>query len=120
MVLPKRIQEGLDELLLLRDLPVLVEGKNDKIALEKLGFVSVFYLDSPLFSVVEFLERYDEIVLFTDLDKEGDKLFKSLKHDFLQKGVRVNEKGRKALAKTPVRQVEELGKYLKNKEEKEC
>lgn len=116
MVLSRRIQEGIDELLMLRDLPVLVEGVNDRQALKELGFVNVFVIDGPLFSVVEFLERYDEIVLLTDLDKKGDELFKTLKHDFLQKGVRVNEKGRKALAKTPVRQVEELTKYLKNKE----
>ena len=117
MVLSRRIQEGIDELLLLRDLPVLVEGTNDRKALKELGFVNVFIIDGPLFSVVEFLERYDEIVLLTYLDKKGDKLFKTLKHDFLQKGVRINEQGRKALTKTPVRQVEELTKYLKNKGE---
>ena len=111
----KKDLDALDELLLTKDLPTLVEGKNDVKALKELGFLFVFSLDGPLFEMVEFLERYKEVSLLLDLDKGGDILFKVLKHELSQKGVRINVKARKALAKTPVRQVEDLTRFMKNK-----
>jgi len=94
-------------------LAVIVEGKNDKAALEKLGIAGskIFVLSSqPLFEVAESVaETYKEAAILTDLDSEGRKLYDKLNTLLQRNGVRVDNRFRNFLYKnTKIRQIEGL------------
>jgi 5S rRNA maturation endonuclease (ribonuclease M5) len=59
---------------------VIVEGKKDRAALQKLGINNIIELNKkPLFQIVEDIANSnDECVILTDLDKKGKELFGKL------------------------------------------
>ncbi|MBI2144559.1 toprim domain-containing protein [Candidatus Woesearchaeota archaeon] len=92
---------------------VIVEGKKDKAALEKLGVGggTVFVLNKqPLFAVAEGIAaNYKRAAILTDLDSEGKKLYGRLNTQLQQLGVKVDNRLRNFLFKnTKLRQVEGL------------
>ena len=93
---------------------ILVEGKKDKSALEKLDIVNVKTLKEPLFKAVETIaDKYKEVIILTDLDKEGKKLYAKLNRDFQMRGIKVDHFFREFLFKnTKLRQIEGLTTYL--------
>jgi 5S rRNA maturation endonuclease (ribonuclease M5) len=91
---------------------VIVEGKKDRAALEKLGFSNVIILNKPLYEVVEKINAKRVLVL-TDLDKEGKQIYAKLKKDLNKLGVVVDDGLRNLLFKTELRQIEGLTRYLK-------
>ncbi len=101
---------------------ILVEGKNDRAALESLGIYNVIMINRrPLFKVVESLlqEEVKEIVILTDFDHEGRKLYRRLNHECSQRGIKVNNKLRHFLMrKTSLGQVEGLPSFLGHQKEK--
>ena len=69
---------------------VIVEGKKDMKALKNLGINNVVSLKNrPLFEIVENVNDR-EVVLLTDLDTEGRKLFSKLKYLLQRRGVKLN------------------------------
>lgn len=87
---------------------ILVEGKKDKKALERLGCTKISTLeDKALFEVVEAITE-KEIVLLTDLDSEGKKLYAQLKKMFAQRGVMIDDSLRLVLFKHKVSHIEGL------------
>ena len=84
---------------------VIVEGKKDKKALESLGIKNIKTISKPLFKLVEEIKE-KEVVILTDLDKEGRKLYSKLKKDLTRNGKKVDDKLRKELFKTKLRQIE--------------
>lgn len=111
MRVKEEIIEHIDEI---KDMLVIVEGKNDRKALIELGIVDIISLDKrPIFVVVEEIISHNrEVVILTDLDKEGKKLYGKLNSALQQFGVRVNNKFRDYLFKeTKLRQIEGLGRY---------
>ncbi len=90
---------------------VIVEGKNDIWACNELGISNVVEIKQPLFSLIESIEDR-EVVLLVDLDKEGKKLYSRLKSELVPRGVKVNDRLREMLFRTPVRQIEGLHSYL--------
>ena len=99
-----------------RNTTVLVEGPNDKRSLEKLGFTNVIHLHGPLYQMVELVEEEDEILVLTDLDMHGRKLYKYFYDELTRRGVKVNNRLRLMLFQTPVRQIEGLANYLRRME----
>jgi len=96
-----------------KKLLVIVEGIRDKRALGKLGVTNVVSLKKPLFAVVEEIAHKEkEIVILTDLDDEGKKLYHSLSRDFQRHGVKINNKLREALFRTRLVHIEGLDTYL--------
>ena len=94
---------------------VLVEGKEDKAALERLGITDIVQLNKrPLYKVVEeLIDREKEVIILTDLDKEGKKLYGKLNHDLGRFGVKVDNGFRHFLfKKTKLRQIEGLDSYI--------
>ena len=94
---------------------VIVEGKKDKAALQKLGINNIIELNKkPLFQIVEDIANSnDECVILTDLDKKGKELFGKLNSDLQRRGLRVNNKFREFLFKhTKLRQIEGIDTYL--------
>jgi len=104
------------------DFLVVVEGKKDKIALERVGIQRIKTLNGPLYKVVEEVQEEKTIVLLVDLDAEGKKLYRVLKHDLKHIGVAISDKLRSFLfRRTPLRQIEGLDTYmetLRNKKNK--
>ncbi len=95
---------------------VIVEGSNDKKALEELGISNIIVLKGkPLYKVVEDIEAKEAVIL-TDLDAEGRKLYHDLKRELSQRGVKINDKLRLLLFKTELRQVEGLKNYMERQE----
>ncbi len=95
------------------ELLVVVEGPKDRHALESLGITNILSLKKPLYAVVEEIASMaEEIVLLTDLDDEGKKLYHQLSRDLQKHGVKINNKLREFLFKTKVRHIEGLASYL--------
>ena len=99
-----------------RDMPVLVEGPNDKRSLERLGFQKVAFMNKAMYKMVELLENEEEILLLTDLDNHGKGLYKYFYREFTNRGVRVNNRLRILLMQTPIRHIEGLANYVQKKE----
>ncbi|MEM4245533.1 MAG: toprim domain-containing protein [Candidatus Nanoarchaeia archaeon] len=94
---------------------VIVEGEKDKLALSKLGIKNVVAISrKPLFSFVEEIsKKHMEIVILTDLDSEGRRLYSTLRRDFQKNGIRVDRKFREILFKeTKISQIEGIFRYF--------
>ena len=95
---------------------VIVEGKKDKAALEKIGIRNnIFVLNTkPVFVVAEEIAKsYGEAVILTDLDAEGKKLYGKLNTLLQRLGVKVDNSIRNFLFKnTRLRQIEGIGKLM--------
>ena len=96
---------------------IIVEGKKDQAALEKLGIDSsyIFVLNKqPLFVVAERVASYCKTaVILTDLDAEGKKLYGKLNTLMQQLGVKVDNRFRNFLFKnTKLRQIEGMAGFI--------
>jgi 5S rRNA maturation endonuclease (ribonuclease M5) len=110
----QQLWELIDELRQ-KQILVLVEGLKDKRALENLGITNVLTLKKPLYAVVEEVaSKTKEVVLLTDLDEEGKKLYHQLARDLQKHKVKINNKLREFLFTTELRQVEGLAHYLES------
>lgn len=98
-----------------KDLLTIVEGKNDKRSLERLGFRNVRTLNKPLFKVVEEIDQ-DEVNILTDLDSHGKDLYRYFFCECGRRGIKVNNRVRQLLAFTEVKQIEGLANYLERQE----
>ncbi len=115
----KRIFEGLRE----RSgsgVAIVVEGRRDEAALRKLGVVGVVHcLKARGESGARFLEKLDGldgVVLLTDFDREGGELRLWLYQELSRRGVRADDfawRRIRSLARTEVRSVEELPRFLR-------
>ena len=96
------------------NLLIIVEGNNDKISLEKLGLHNVYSINKrAMYKIIDDAKEYEEVIILTDLDNEGKKLYKVLSVKLNELGVKVNNKFRHFLFKhTSVRQVEGLFSYM--------
>ena len=107
-----------EEIILLRRIrQVIVEGSNDRKALNEFGIKRIITLGKPLYKVVESCEK--EVAILTDLDAEGKKIYKRLKNEFSRRGVGINDRFRKFLSRyTKLRQIEGLENYINNLRQK--
>lgn len=114
------MQEIQEELEKLKQQLIIVEGKKDKLALEKLGIRNVLQLKGPLYKMVDQVthnlkNQKKECVVLTDLDEEGKKLYSTLQHQLQQNGIQINNSFRNFLFKnTQLRQIEGLPSYIEN------
>lgn len=95
---------------------VVVEGREDKTALQKLGITNIIQLNKrPVYKVVEELvEKEQEVIILTDLDKKGKQLYGRLNHDLQRFGVKIDNRFRHFLFKhTKLRQIEGMDSYIK-------
>jgi len=93
---------------------VVVEGVNDKKALEQLGMTNIITLKKPLYVVVEDVARQTKkAVILTDLDSKGKEIYAVLSRDLQKHGVAVDDGFRRFLFKsTPLRQIEGLATFV--------
>ena len=93
---------------------IIVEGKKDKAALESLGIKNIFVLNGPLYKNIEEISKHKEVVILTDLDKEGRKLFSRLNSRLQERGIKVDNSFREFLFKeTKLRQIEGIDGYFR-------
>jgi len=102
-----------------RGVPVIVEGPNDVKTLRALGLTGpVFCAKSRRLGLVDFLDSvatHSEVIILTDFDKEGRALAWRLRRDLSHMRVKVNTeiwKQLKALVRSEIVGIENLGKYL--------
>jgi 5S rRNA maturation endonuclease (ribonuclease M5) len=110
-ILQERLYETMDNS---RDCLTIVEGKNDKRALERFGFSNILTLNKALFKVVEEVEaeNAEEVIILTDLDAYGKKLYHYFFHECNKRGIKVNNQLRQILHFSELRQIEGLPRYL--------
>jgi 5S rRNA maturation endonuclease (ribonuclease M5) len=113
-------EEALEEFLSymesLSDVCVIVEGINDVRALKDIGVGVVEPIRGELSLFAERIaSTHKRVVILTDLDSEGKKLYSALKKCFERLGVRVDDRPRELLFYTQLRQVEGLTRYLMNR-----
>lgn len=97
------------------DTLTIVEGKNDKRALERFGFQNVRTLDRPLYKVVEEIDE-EEVIILTDLDSHGKKLYGYFFRECSRRGIKINNRVRQMLFVTELRQIEGLWRYIQRKQ----
>lgn len=87
----------------------IVEGKKDKKALNDLNINNVHCLNgNSLYKLPELFENEKEIILLTDLDSEGKKLYSMLSKQFQKKRIKINNKFREFLFKNKISHIESL------------
>ena len=94
---------------------VIVEGQKDKRALNKLGIENVYSIDKPIYLMIEsIIEKNKQVIILTDFDKTGRKLYARIKHDLQRNGIKINDKYRKFLSRCKITHLEGLFTYYKN------
>lgn len=96
---------------------VIVEGYKDKKSLVSLGISEKRILPlqrKALFRIVEeVIKKEKKVVILTDLDRTGKRLYSRLKSDLSERGVYIDDKLRNFLFRyTRLRQIEGLKKYI--------
>ncbi|RLE44667.1 hypothetical protein DRJ16_01705 [Candidatus Woesearchaeota archaeon] len=111
----------LSELEKAKKLPaVIVEGKKDKIALEKLGFKNVICLHRNGHSMYEVIEKINckECAILTDFDRKGKYYYRILRKEFSKKGIKVVNSLRRILSRENITHIEGLPTFLRTKYKK--
>jgi len=103
------------------DKAIIVEGKKDKAALEFFGATNIYCLNKPIYQVIEDVAlRHKGIVILTDLDNEGKKLYGKLSSGLQRYGCKIDHFFREFLFKnTKLRQIEGLVNYVKKEKIKQ-
>lgn len=93
---------------------IIVEGKNDKSALESLGIKNIISISrEPLYSFMDHINA-KEVIILTDLDPAGKKLYSVLKHNLQARGVKIDNYFREYLFKnSKLTHIEGIFHYLK-------
>jgi 5S rRNA maturation endonuclease (ribonuclease M5) len=107
-----------------RGTPILIEGKKDEEALNKLGIngniIKVSGSGLKLFEVAEkATESSSEVIILTDFDKKGELLAKKLSNDIQSLGSHPDLNIRKNIMKITrryIKDIESLPKHLRNLE----
>ncbi len=81
----------------LKENVVLVEGKRDKEALERLGITNCYALVGRENSVFEKLKSVEEVIILTDLDRKGNLLASRVTEELWSRGIKTNLTLRKRL-----------------------
>jgi 5S rRNA maturation endonuclease (ribonuclease M5) len=99
---------------------IIVEGRKDRDALERLGIVNVITLNKrPLHEVVEdvsFMNR--RVIILTDFDRMGKKLYGTLAQGLQHFGVEVDNRFREFLYKEHISHIEGLASYFERHKSK--
>ena len=96
--------------------PIIVEGKKDKKALEKLGINNVHTLSGkPAYKIAEDMKGEKKVILLLDFDKKGRILKSQLLHNLEKVRVKVDLRYDKMLRQTQLSHIEGLPKYIENR-----
>jgi 5S rRNA maturation endonuclease (ribonuclease M5) len=107
---------GWIEILKKSDSIIIVEGKKDLAALERLGIINAKELKGPIFEFCENISKdHKEAILLTDLDSEGKRLYSIIKENLERNKVKVDNSFRNFLFReTVLKHIEGLDSYIEN------
>ena len=93
---------------------IIVEGLKDKKALESFEIKNIIHLNKPIFEIAEEIsEKYEEVIILTDFDKEGKDLYGKLSKNLVRNGVKIDKKFREWLQKnTKLSHIEGFASYF--------
>lgn len=94
------------------DLVVVVEGINDKKYVELMGYHRVITLNKPLFMIIEELLNEDRVIILTDLDEQGENLYRELRSELNKYGVMVDNSLRQILHDLGYSHIEGLKRFV--------
>jgi len=99
---------------------VIVEGREDKRALQHFGLSSILvFYTKPFYKIMETIQEQEEIAILTDLDQQGRKLYMRIKDECSRKGVKFNNELRHFLFReTSLRHIEGLPRFIQRLEMK--
>ncbi|ADU96555.1 toprim domain-containing protein [Thermovibrio ammonificans] len=99
------------------DWAVVVEGKRDQHALEILGVDNVYALKGKPFhdAAQELSELFKGAVILTDLDRQGEEIFKKLQKVLPSYGLKVDSSFRERLGVSGVKFVEKIPQEIKRR-----
>lgn len=118
----EEIEEIIEKIKQEERLIILVEGKKDKAALMHLGIKEhIFILNGKdIWNRLEEIANNNkgkEMLILTDFDKEGKKLYGKITKDCERLGMKINKQYREFFQKrTKVSQIEGLDTYIENRE----
>ncbi len=89
---------------------VLVEGKRDKMALERFDIGPVYTMKGRKFHDIaeELSEKYEGVVILTDLDRTGEDIYRKLSRILESYGLKVDGSFREDLKRSGVKFVEKI------------
>ena len=108
----KTLQTWADELKKSSKL-IIVEGKKDKSALETLGIKNIITFSNSSYHSIENIKA-KEVVILTDLDNHGKKLYSILKHNLQKNGIKIDRKFREFLFNEKITTIESIKKILED------
>jgi len=96
---------------------IIVEGKKDKAALEKLGIGSILTIsgkdNNKLLDVLK-KKNINRVIVLTDFDKEGEKRYKEILKVFEKNGIKTDSSIRGKFKQTfKINKIEELSTIAK-------
>ncbi len=87
---------------------IIVEGKKDKKALEDLGIYNIITFSNSSHISIEKID-HKEVIILTDLDQAGKKLYAILKTNLQRRGIKIDNKFREFLfKKTKISSIESI------------
>ena len=94
--------------------PVLVEGKRDLFILKRFGVKNIYTLSGKNYTdFVESLpDDVEKVVLLTDVDKQGEKIFRKLSEVLRRYNIAVDGSFREYLRRLGIEEVEHLGEIV--------
>ncbi len=94
---------------------VIVEGKRDRQALQKLGIKNIFTLEGKrLTDLPDLLEGFEKVVLLFDLDKHGERINSKVKEILTKQGYILIEDFREELRSRGILYVEDIDGEIRN------
>jgi len=97
-----------------QDWVVLVEGKRDKEALEKFEIEPIYPMKGKNFHDIgqELSEKFNGVVILTDLDRTGEEIYKKLTKILEGYGLKVDGSFREDLRRSGIKFVEKIPKVI--------
>ncbi|SNZ02493.1 5S rRNA maturation endonuclease (Ribonuclease M5), contains TOPRIM domain [Persephonella hydrogeniphila] len=87
----------------------LVEGKRDLNKLKELGVKNIYPIKGKRFyDILEDLENAHLVIILTDLDKQGEKMYKKLSFILEREGVPVEGRFREKLKEIGIKHIEDI------------
>jgi len=107
------IEEWIDQLKICGK-TIIVEGPNDKKALEHFGIMDIITLSrKPLFQIMEDVANDNkQIIILTDFDKKGRQLYGKLSSGLQHMGCTIDNKFREFLYRQKLSHIEGLVKFI--------
>ena len=88
---------------------IVVEGKKDAQKLQKLGIKNVYQIKGKRFyDILEELENFSYVVILTDLDKQGEKIFSKLRFILEREGIPTDGRFRQMLKELGIKHIEDI------------